>query len=389
MRNYFTTSFIKKALFPIAFCCILFLPLFAWIVDINVEVKINEKRALAKKPIYELGKPVKKYLASFDEYFKDNFPLRTALIFLNNYIKFFVFSTSPNPDVVVGNSKMLFFFSKNSGDPLGDFRGLNSFDAEQLKTIKLNLEKRRDLLRAKKIHFVLLLAPNKESIYPENVPAWISKYKNQNRLDQLSEYLRLNSDLSVVAVKQDLLEEKKYNPVYYYTDSHWNQFGSFIVYDKLMKQISLFDSRVPLDDKVNYKIEKKIKNIRGDLSTLLGLQEILEDVEVQVEDKDVSKDVELDGVVLSNLLEPHNYAFESKLKNRPNVVFLCDSFMFYGPVRFLKRKLGNSYYIWHSLPNDPVLLKNEKIDIMVFEVVERYLPMLLNPMKEEKYPWTL
>ena len=107
----------------------------------------------------------------------------------------------------------MYLFTKNSGDTIGDYRGINYFNAEELNQIEANILTRMVLLKKKNIKFYLVFAPNKESIYPENIPNSMKKYKNRNRFDQLVEHLKKNKEIPFVSLKDNLLKEKVVHPI--------------------------------------------------------------------------------------------------------------------------------------------------------------------------------
>ena len=91
-----------------------------------------------------------------------------------------------------------------------------------------------------------------------------------------------------------------------------------------------------------------------------------------------------------NNLEEHNYHFSTNQTIRPNAYFICDSFMIYGPLQFLNESFNHSYFIWHTLPYSTEFTKNsKKIDLVVLQLVERYVPMLLKEFNENSDPFRL
>jgi hypothetical protein len=97
--------------------------------------------------------------------------------------------------------------------------------------------------------FLFTIAPNKSTIYPEHI-GFSPSYQNcgKSRYDILLEKQSAYPIRNFVRLDDLLLNEKKSNPLYYKTDSHWNEYGAFLVSRSILKK--LFDrqwrSQLPL-----------------------------------------------------------------------------------------------------------------------------------------------
>ena len=67
--------------------------------------------------------------------------------------------------VFAGKDKWRFYQSTVDGDTMADFYGTNAFSVAEMKEIAENLLKQRDKIEAAGSKFVLLIVPNKESVY--------------------------------------------------------------------------------------------------------------------------------------------------------------------------------------------------------------------------------
>ena len=74
---------------------------------------------------------------------------------------------------------------------------------------------------------MLVIAPNKNSIYPEYMPGWVKLVSKQTRLDQLSGLLADEPGLEYVDGRLLLRPQKNTGPLYYRTDTHWTPLGAF------------------------------------------------------------------------------------------------------------------------------------------------------------------
>jgi hypothetical protein len=91
----------------------------------------------------------------------------------------------------------------------------------------------------------VVLSPNKQTIYPGNLPERIRKMKGgRTRADQLEEISR-ELEIPYLDLRPVLLEAVRRHPVelYHRLGTHWNQLGGFIAYTRIMEEIG---KRFPL-----------------------------------------------------------------------------------------------------------------------------------------------
>ena len=168
----------------------------------------------------EWGRYVLKYRALFN----DEFGFRKGLIRLHAITRFKLFGIASNDKVLLG--KQGWFYMGKYFDSIEYARHQRPFSEHELQSWKQILERRRDALRKRGIHYIFAVAPNKESIYPEYLPGWYTRVTRQSRLDQLLQYMREHSDVKIIDLRTPLLAAKKSTPLFYKTDSHWNAYGA-------------------------------------------------------------------------------------------------------------------------------------------------------------------
>lgn len=134
-----------------------------------------------------------------------------------------------------GNNGYLFHQNQNDGTSLHDYIGDNHFSQKELESIAANLENEKKWVEQNGSKFVLLLIPNKETVFPEYMPSYIKREETVTREDQLVEYLRENTDIEVIYAKDSLMSNKDKFPIYYKTDTHANMVGSLFVLADLFR----------------------------------------------------------------------------------------------------------------------------------------------------------
>src|SRR3712207_179112 len=216
---------------------------------------------------------VEKTIKKVETMYNDHFGLRNLMIRLEALSDFKFFKTPSTEKVVLGKEGWLYCGLDNGKDITKQYRGITKFTPEELSKIKTNLEQRKVWLEKKGIPFVLVIAPDKETIYPEYYNN--EKYKkvsSESRLDQLMDYLHKNSNIDVLDLRKILLDNKSKGRLYYKTDTHWNQFGGYFGYEAIMKEVGKYIKSVrPLTiDKFNIVKEYRVPG-EGDLANMLSL----------------------------------------------------------------------------------------------------------------------
>jgi alginate O-acetyltransferase complex protein AlgJ len=309
--------------------------------------------------------------AGFNAFFNDRFAYREELVCLINYINYRTCSVSGSPGVAVGHHGWLFFLQ--SGDE-ETARHEPLFSKAELLSWARMLESRQAWLAARKIKFLFVIAPSKCSIYQEELPAAYKPLHLQSRLDQLVSYLKNNSKLNVVELKQPLIEAKKFARLYYQTDTHWNPLGAYLGYSKIAESLK---NLLPQIRPCNFS-EVYIDTFRfetGDLQNMMGLHGLIPErvPRAFAMRKSPWKICQIDSTGELEVIRSPNapYATEIDDKSLPRAFCLRDSFM--GAVEpFLSLHFGRIAYYWQQ-EFPCMIIEREKPDIVIEEMVERDL----------------
>ncbi len=91
--------------------------------------------------------------------------------------------------------------------------------------------------------FIVVIAPNSHSIYPEHLPGYVNRVWPETRLDQVVRRLQeRGSSLIVVDPRRDLWAAKQQALLYHKYEDHWNSLGAFVAYSASLRAIK---RRVP------------------------------------------------------------------------------------------------------------------------------------------------
>lgn len=168
--------------------------------------------------------------------------------------------------VLMGKNSMFFYKTELDGHPIWDYMGINHFSEEEMAAIAANLIATREHLAEKGIEFYTMCIPNKEIIYPENMPDTIARVNEMSRGEQLASYLEENTDLVFVYPKDALMANKEKAQLYYSTDSHSNQMGAFVNMQEFFKTV--YGTYAELDS-VKFRVDAT--DYAGDLAGMAGL----------------------------------------------------------------------------------------------------------------------
>ncbi|MFT5443228.1 MAG: alginate O-acetyltransferase complex protein AlgJ [Myxococcota bacterium] len=189
----------------------------------------SENRFLAQMP--DGAESLGTYVRGLDAYLEDHVAWRDTMISLYSRVKVGVLGASPSPKLLVGQDE---WFYLNDTVAVDQYRGLATLTSDELERWKVVLEERRDWLAERGAAFVLVLVPNKHQVYSEFMPARITRVGDDEQHAQLARYLAEHSSLNVVDLMPDLLAAKKHERVFQKTDTHWNDVGAYLGYERIL-----------------------------------------------------------------------------------------------------------------------------------------------------------
>jgi hypothetical protein len=230
-----------------AFLFLLWAPTLDSFFNLDHSRQPGENRLPAQFPAWphaSLG-DAQKYVAGLENYFSDHFGFRKKLIrwFQNWKISFFHDRTVYN--VVTGRNGWLF---TSDLQMVEHHLGLKKFTPAELKSWQVLLEKRRDWLAQRGIKYLFVIPPDKQTVYPEELPGWLIKATPANRetkLGQFVKYMQANSTVPVLDLRAPLIAAKKTAPAYLQNDTHWNLFGGFIACQEVIEVLAQQLSGLP------------------------------------------------------------------------------------------------------------------------------------------------
>jgi len=307
---------------------------------------------------------LRKFIAGLDAYFNDHFGWRNGLIHLHRRLALGLFpeKNELSPGVIVGRNG--WFFYKENGTIEND-EGSRQFSPQDLQNWQALLEHRRDRLAQLGVKYIFVVAPDKESVYPEQLPGWLKKVQPVTKLDQFFAYMRTHSTVDVVDLRPALQAARQIAPTYYQTDIHWNYFGGFVASQEIIRHLAKqFPGLAPLS-LASFKLE----NQPIPSSTLAAWAEadVNENCAVYLYPRRDLPRLELSA-------EPPGYVtsfvdFTKNSRASGSALVLCDSFGD-GLAPFLGYHFGKVSY-FHCLPLSETLIRQEKPDVVISEMLQK------------------
>lgn len=354
-KNIFS-FFSKVGIFNLVFLFLIFVPCTLFFANITSNSE-SEKRTLAEKPgLPKSPKEILLYPKNYEKYINDNFYFKQRLVSLNNFMHKKLFNRLQGGEVIVGIDGWLFYKGDDRKQVIEDLVGKTKFSSIEIDNIFSTLSSYKSYSNAIGAEFLVVIAPNKETIYTEYLPQRIIKTP-LTKIDQIFKKLSDYPELKILDLRNHLLNAKNIEQIYYKTDTHWNEKGAYICYDQIMKEFGL-----PKKDSKIYQSSKK-KYI-GDLSSMAKLEsEYFEEADFfnfPLHDK--------------QSLGANDFRVINK-KGRGSVVIYRDSF-FSAVEPFISDSFSDSIYYWSKI------VEGEKIELyspkfIVYETVERYLPNIV------------
>jgi alginate O-acetyltransferase complex protein AlgJ len=337
----------------------------------NTVAKV-ENRMMAPLPKFRLWSPtLPLFPGAFNAFYNDRFAYRQALISLVNYVSYKALSVSNSTQVVVGHHAWLFFLDGGDEETA---RHEPLFSQDEIHQWGRVLEARRAWLAARNIKFLFVIAPSKCSIYPEELPSAYNPVHEQSRQDQLLSYLKSNTKVSLLDLRQTLMEAKKFARLYYYTDTHWDHLGAFLAYTKIADRLQTWFPRLKPLGFADMRIDT-FRFEDGDLQNMMGLHGLISEIVPRALPKKNAnyRTSMIDTKGQSEVTHPQNvpHATDINDPSLPRAVCLQDSFM-EAMSPLLSRHFSHiSYYKQQEFPASIIL--REKPDVVIEELVEREL----------------
>lgn len=334
----------------------------------NKDESFSQRISNAKQYLGDLPTEVKAYTA-------DNFGFRNFMIRQHGEMKFGLLGVSPTHHVLLGKhdqgtandpgDQWLFF---NRYGVVEHYRATNLFTEQELEQWRRVLEQRQKWLASKGIKYLVLIAPNKHSIYPEYLPDEVNRIGKETRTDQLTTYLRKHSNIEIIDSRPLLVDARKKFPqqrLYFRTDTHWNEAGAFMAYQAAARKLAeWFPAVKPMQWKnmtPSWAIEPG-----GDLTAMMGIRHRFHENRFKLDPNPPRQ-----TIVRRDQFDTSRVETKLDDPSLPTLLMFRDSF---GAALMptLAQHFKSATFIWTD-QFDPREVESTKPDVVITEMLERLL----------------
>lgn len=298
-------------------------------------------------------------IASIEDWIGEDIGFRSAFITAYGTLCEKLFHTSGNDQVLIGKDGMLFY-----SDTLADYTASDRMTDEEIASLVSSVSALAEAIEARGAHLIVLIAPNKNTVYPDYMPYYITRGDEPSNLDRFQAQLDARSIPYIDAAA--ILQSAPFQ-AYYTTDTHWNPEGALLVYRALMETISCWYPDLAYDDYAD--VPRTETAHFGDLAQmykpLTRERETVPSVDVEAAYRFVRPMRSMDDMIIRT---------SSKANAQLDLFVLRDSF---GEALFpyLAANAGSLTYS-RAMPYDDALAQAEGANVIILEIVERNLGSL-------------
>jgi hypothetical protein len=330
-----------------------------------------ENRRLAERPKLAHNGEVNFGLpGEIDEYINDRFGFRRYFISVYNRVNYDILGKKQNNQVLIGKDDWLYYIDKYGGNPLADYQKRNLLEDADLAKMVEQIEKRARWCSDNGIQFIFFISPNKHSVYPEHYS--FDRPEGLTRADQILNSMPQSLLDKTIFPRDYIISQKETNvlPLYFETDTHWNKLGAFYAYEQLFGKIRSCFPGVDFPV-INYS-RTVTYDSDGDLVHMMGLESYGQRTVIEIEPEDG-----WESCYSYKKYEGENgengIITENTNRNLPKAIIFRDSF-FYSLQPYTSSLFSHAEYMWKSFEqNDTDYILENKPDIIIWEVVERFL----------------
>lgn len=342
-----------KLIYCILFFAICLCPSLGMLVTKQETSSENRQLSEFPSPKTEEGKINVEWLSQAGDYFQEHFAFRNELVTGNALLHGRLLETSTADGVIQGKNGWLYY-----KDSLDDYLGQELLSDRSLFNIAHMLSMTQQALEEKGVNFLFTIAPNKNSLYGDNMPYYDKlKVSGQTNRENLEDWLKTEK-VAYADLYQALMEENEV--LYHARDSHWNNKGAALAADVLMDALG--------KDHDSYEGESYTvrRDYTGDLDTMLYPLASTADDEIYYDKETTYATVEEIQSNFDPRITTVNPVKEGSL------VMYRDSFG-NALLPYMADAYANAYFS-RGIPYQLMDVETHSADTVIIERAERFLP---------------
>lgn len=305
----------------------------------------------------------------FEQFFESHLGGRHALVAVDHAIHYWGLAMSPTDAVIVGEQGWVFL----NQDYMPQSLAGEPFEPGQLEQWIAVFKDTQSFVATWKGQLLIVVAPNKASIYSEHLPASTRSTRGVPRLDKFNHKLA-EEGIAVLDLRPALAAAKSRAPTYCKLDTHWNGWGALVATGEIAKSISAVTSKPVRFDLSEFEFVSKL--FVGDLASLMTIEPFVNNTaQFPVARMPKAKRLDLPTQQIAAggpVWNEGALAFSSQNQDGPTVLIHHDSFGL-PLVDVLPHVLGNSVWLYFTRSFNHAALARAKPDVVVYLIAERYL----------------
>lgn len=233
-------------------------------------MSVSEQRYLAQPP--ELNRHMLSHPHQFfvdtQDFMEDQFGYREDLIHLNAYARARYLNQTTSTGTFIGKNDWLYL---RFHELVLDARGLLGMTDEERELWTSYFRERQAWTEERGILYIVVIAPEKQSIYPEYLPdVYLPVVDNNTRFDNLVSVLEDIPEVNFIDLRPTLIETKSTTQIYRRVDAHWTSYGAYLASVEIMKIIKQTYPDVYIIPE-SWLRGRTVTGRGGDLSNSIGL----------------------------------------------------------------------------------------------------------------------
>jgi alginate O-acetyltransferase complex protein AlgJ len=282
-------------------------------------------------------------------------------------------------NTVVGKDGWLFY---SGGLSFREYQRTDPLGQSSLRALQKDLDRLNSTLAGQGKSFLLVIPPNKTSIYAQYMPDQIPVIGSESRLDQFVAYMKGHGETQVLDLRPALVAASSAQPTYFRTDSHWNDLGAYYGYAAIIRALSAAYPNLTARPLLDFDLTAIAGGEATDLPATMGYLPIREEAQELVprfpnQTTTVSLPTS-DGTLIR--------ISTNQQSGSPRLLVFGDSF-YSGLAKFIEPDFSRVTMLSYRVGTGGSLqewIRRENPDIVIIECVERSLEELF-PLLEDSH----
>jgi alginate O-acetyltransferase complex protein AlgJ len=299
-------------------------------------------------------------------WFEDHFGFRSALVRWHAESRLFLLRVSPTTAVVKGRDGWFFYGDDKS---IEDYANAEPMTPAALANWRAAILRAIKWLHARGIAYVFTIAPDKHVIYEDQMPDTLARVTDISHTDQL--FTTLQDTGVAVDVRGWLFEAKARERIYQQTDTHWNDRGALVAYQRIIAAVR---ARVPTTPPAwrREDFDPIARRVEGmDLAGMMGLKRVLFETDLALVPRHPRRARVVEPAGAEPTAQEGTLITEIDDPSLPRAVVFRDSFVS-RMVPFLSEHFSRAVYLWQN-DFDADVVAREHPDVVIQEIVGRHL----------------